>query len=183
MTPVKSYALSICGSAISVDAIYKGSGGTLTKIARQGDTIPNSPDTFSGFNAFPRINNKGQVAFNASASHTNPNTSYWGIFRGDGANTVTIVREGQATPVRSGIFASLSISGALNGTSSGFCLNSSGQVAFRAGIDTNNDGTVDEYGIYLFDGTQLQQVARTNDTLLGRGKSAITALQFAGTTA
>ena len=87
---------------------------------------------------------------------------------------------GKVTPLpfAAGIFASLSISGALNGTSSGFCLNSSGQVAFRAGIDTNNDGTVDEYGIYFFNGTQLQQVARTNDTLAWE---QITALQFAGT--
>ena len=37
----------------AVEAIYEGSGGALTKIARFGDTIPNTADTFAGFNAFP----------------------------------------------------------------------------------------------------------------------------------
>lgn len=164
----------------AVEAIYEGSGGALTKIARFGDTIPNTADTFAGFNAWPRINNKGQVAFNAVGNHINPNTIYWGIFLRDGANIVTIVREGQTTPGRAGIFASLGTSGTLNHSSSGFCLNSSGQVAFRGGINANN---VAEVGIYFFDGTQLQQVARTNDTFVWPDNKSgkITDLQFAGT--
>jgi hypothetical protein len=92
------------------------------------------------------------------------------------------VREGQTTPGRAGIFASLGTSGTLNYRSSGFCLNSSGQVAFRAGINANN---VAEYGIYFFDDTQLQQVARTNDTFVwpDNRSGTITDLQFAGTNA
>ena len=164
----------------AAEAIYEGSGGALTKIARFGDTIPNTADTFAGFNVFPRINNKGQVAFNAVGAHINPNTHYWGIFLRDGANIVTIVREGQTTPGRAGVFTSLGTSGTLNHSSSGFCLNSSGQVAFRGGINANNVG---EYGIYFFNGTQLQQVARTNDTFVwpDNRSGTITDLQFAGT--
>ena len=172
----------------TTEAIYKGSGGALTKIAREGDPIPNSPDTFAAFNYYARINNKGQVAFNAAVLHTNPTSTYWAIFRGDGtaANNKLVVKEGQAVPVgRGGTFRGLSINGTLNDNLSGFCLNSSGQVAFRAGIDTNGDTTVDEYGIYLFDGSQLLQVARTNDTFVwpDNKSGTITALQFAGTTA
>jgi len=164
----------------AAEAIYEGSGGALTKIARFGDTIPNTADTFAGFNVLSRINNKGQVAFNAVGAHINPNTSYWGIFLRDGANIVTIVREGQTTPGRAGVFTSLGTDGTLNYRSSGFCLNSSGQVAFRGGISANN---VSEYGIYFFDGTQLQQVARTNDTFVwpDNRSGTITDLQFAGT--
>ena len=167
-------------SSLAADAIYEGSGGALTKIARFGDTIPNTGDTFAGFNGWPRINNKGQVAFSAVGAHINPNTSYWGIFLRDGANIVTIVREGQTTPGRAGVFTSLGTSGTLNHRSSGFCLNSSGQVAFRGGINANNVG---EYGIYFFDGTQLQQVARTNDMFVwpDNRSGTITDLQFAGT--
>lgn len=181
------FAVDLDGDT-TTEAIYKGSGGALTKIAREGDPIPNSPDTFAAFNSYARINNKGQVAINAQVLHTNPTSTYWAIFRGDGnaANNKLVVKEGQAVPVgRSGIFRSLAISGTLNDNLSGFCMNSSGQVAFRAGIDTNGDGTVDEYGIYLFDPSQpqpLQEVARTNNSFPG-STSTISSLQFAGTTA
>jgi hypothetical protein len=156
----------------SDEGIFKGFGGALTKIARQGDTIPNSSDTFLVFDGFARINNAGQVAFDAEVNHTNPNSHYWALFRGNGTSTQTIVKEGQSTPVRSGIFSDLN--------DSAFCLNASGQVAFTAGLDVDlsNNIPVEEHGIFFFDGTQVLQVARTNDSFLG---STITTLELAGT--
>jgi hypothetical protein len=100
------------------------------------------------------------------------NSSYYGIFRHDGNVTKTIVLEGQATPNRAGIFSNLH--------QNTFCLNDSGQVAFTAGLDVDlsNNTTIEEHGIFLFNGTQLLQVARENDSFLG---STITALRLAGT--
>jgi hypothetical protein len=147
-------------NSLNVYGIYQWSGGTLTKIARHGDTIPNSSDTLLGTAPNARINKAGQVAFVSNVSHTNPNASYFAIFRGDGnaANTKLIAAERESIPVgRSGIFSALN--------NSTFCFNASGQIAFTAGLtaDMTNE---QEWGIYFFDGSQILQVARTNDTFV-----------------
>jgi hypothetical protein len=161
-------------NSLNVYGIYKWSGDTLTKIARHGDTIPNSSDTIAGTDPSARINKAGQVAFVASVNHTNPNSHYFAMFRGDGTTTKLIAREGQATPVRRGIFSALG--------NSTFCVNASGQIAFTAGLDVDltNNVPIEEYGIYFFDGSQILQVARTNDTFVWPdGKSGkITNSQF-----
>ena len=164
-------------NSVNVYGIFKWSGGTLTKIARHGDTIPNSSDTLLGTAPNARINKAGQVAFVSNVSHTNPNASYFAIFRGDGnaANTKLIAAERESIPVgRSGIFSALN--------NSTFCFNASGQIAFTAGLTV---GTTNEQGIYLFDGSQILQVARTNDTFVWPdGKSGkVNALQLSGTVA
>ena len=164
-------------NSVNVYGIFKWSGGTLTKIARHGDTIPNSSDTLLGTAPNARINKAGQVAFVSNVSQTNPNASYFAIFRGDGnaANTKLIAAERESIPVgRSGIFSALN--------NSTFCFNASGQIAFTAGLTVD---TTNEQGIYLFDGSQILQVARTNDTFVWPdGKSGkINALQLSGTVA
>jgi hypothetical protein len=147
-------------NSVSAYGIFKWSGGALRKIARYGDTIPNSSDTIGGTDPSARINKAGQVAFVSRVNHTNPNGSYFAMFRGDGTTTKLIAREGQATPVRSGIFSALN--------NSTFCVNASGQIAFTAGLDVDltNNVPIEEYGVYFFDGSQILQVARTNDTFV-----------------
>jgi hypothetical protein len=179
-------AFAAADNSVLVDGIFKWSGGALTKIARYGDTIPNSSDTIAGTDPIARINKAGQVAFVSSVQYTLPNGqtgSYFAIFRGDGTTTKLIAREGQATPVRSGIFSAL--------RNSTFCVNASGQIAFTAGLDVDltNNVPVEEYGIYFFDGSQILQVARTNDTFVWPdGKSGTITnsgftLQLSGTVA
>src|SRR5438105_13842643 len=85
-------------NSVNVYGTFKWSGGALTKIARYGDTIPNSSDTIAGTDPSARINKAGQVAFVSSVSHTNPNRFYFAMFRGDGTTTKLIAGEGQATP-------------------------------------------------------------------------------------
>jgi len=170
-------------NSVNVYGIFKWSGGTLTKIARHGDTIPNSSDTIAGTDPSARINKAGQVAFVSNVNHTNPNSHYFAMFRGDGTTTKLIAREGQATPVRSGIFSALN--------NSTFCFNASGQIAFTAGLDVDltNNVPIEEYGIYFFDGSQILQVARTNDTFVwpdgksGKITNSSFTLQLSGTVA
>jgi len=159
-------------NSVSAYGIFKWSGGALRKIARYGDTIPNSSDTIGGTDPSARINKAGQVAFVSSVNHTNPNSHYFAMFRGDGTTTKLIAREGKATP------ASDTFSGLNDST---FCLNRSGQIAFTAHLN----GTPGDNGIYFYDGSQLLQVARTNDTFVWPdGKSGkITSFQLSGTVA
>jgi hypothetical protein len=161
--------------ATGQEGIFKGSGGALTEIARQGETIPNSTDLFRFFNGYARINNAGQVAFIASITPV-PSTGHTptAIFRADGnpLHRIIVAKEGQTTPNGVGIFSSLFYGP--------FCLNNAGQIAFFAGldIDLSNITPVEEHGIFFFDGTTLHQVARDHDPLLG---STISALRLAGT--
>src|SRR5204863_77565 len=74
-------------NSVNVYGTFKWSGGALTKIARYGDTIPNSSDTIAGTDPSARINKAGQVAFVSSVSHTKRNRCYFALFRGDGRTT------------------------------------------------------------------------------------------------
>ena len=174
-------AFAAVDNSVSVFGIFKWSGGALKKIARHGDTIPNSSATIAGTERSARINKASQVAFVADVLHTD-NSHDLALFRGDGnaANTKLIAEERESIPVgRSGIFSALK--------DSTFCLNATGQIAFTAGLDVDrtNNIPIEEYGIYFFDGSQILQVARTNDTFVwpdGKsGKIAFASLQLSGT--
>lgn len=153
------------------DAIFKGSGGALTVVARSGGAIPGSADVYSVFNGYARINKSGRVGFLASVFHTgNPSFGYSALLSVSSSSLV-VAKDGQAAP-GGGTFTD--ISGAR------YDINDSGQFAFYTCVDANpNDNTpCDTKGIFFFDGNQLVQVVRLGDALLG---STVTDLSFAGT--
>lgn len=165
------FPISLDG-ATGQEAIFKGSGGVLTKIARQGEAIPGSVDVFSVFNGYARLNNAGQVGFLARVFHSgSPSSNYWALFRyeGNGSNGVLIAREGQVPPNGVGAFASMN--------SARFDINESGQIAFLARCDNSAEG---DSGIFFYDSaTGLIQVARKNQPLLGSTIASF-GLEFAG---
>jgi hypothetical protein len=167
-------------------AVLKGSGGALTEIARVGQTIPGSTDTFYDLWGYPRINKAGQVAFPAKIKLSSGTGS--GIFRGPGAGSlITVARDGQNAP-GGGKFSNNFIADSIPGRPS-FCLNNAGQVAFTAGVDldpTNNTPDEDP-GIFFFNGTTVSKVVRLSDspaTLFGQSFAGtkFTELLLAGTT-
>ena len=132
-----------------------------TLIARSGES---APGTGSGVQfrtlllAGPlRLNAAGQVAYQGTLKGDGVSGSNdWGIWR----NNTLIVRTGNAAPsAGTAAFASLS----------NHQLNAGGQVAFEATLT----GAVGSSGLYLGDGAEIVQAARTGDALAG---STITAL-------
>lgn len=151
--------------------------------------MPGSNDTLYSFRGCPRINNLGQVALVAKIDLSSSTGSGSGLFRGTGADGSlnTIARDGQHAPggALGDKFANTFFANS-SPYDTPFCLNNSGQLAFRAGIDTNNDRLPETYGIFFFDGTSLVQVARENtaaDSVLGPSFAGgtITDLNLAGT--
>ena len=123
--------------------VYRGDGATLTQIARRGEAAPGG-GTFAALGDVA-LNDPGQVAFYASVAGTPGGSSDdTGLFLGDGSATpVRIAQEGQAPVGGNGRFLTL-------GTPA---LNSSGLVAFFAGLSNTAGGSSDDAGLFLGDGT------------------------------
>jgi hypothetical protein len=129
-------------------AIFRGNGGTLTQIVREGQTAPGGIGAFSAVSP-PDLNDAGQTSFLASLS-----TGGNGIYRGDGGAPVQIAREGQAVPGGNGTIVNLSGFGTPP-------LSDAGSVVFRATLAGTSGGSTDDSAIYRGDGGALVQIART----------------------
>jgi hypothetical protein len=152
--------------------IFRGSGGVLTQIAREGQTTPDGNGVFSLFASdfFPqiKINNPGQVAFSAILDGTSGGTTDdTGIFLGSGVEITQIVREGQLAPDSNGTFSSF--------FDSVPALNDSGQSAFTNLLNGTSGGNNDNFGLFTGDGIDLLQVIREGDSLVG---STVTNISF-----
>ena len=126
-------------------------GGPITKIAKSGDSAPSG--TFSGFSTRPVIRGT-TVAFTGNYGDFQE-----GIFTGSGGALTTIAKTGDDAPV---------------GTFSGFGVASISDdaVAFQ-GFYT--DGFEFGTGIFTHDGSSLETMIETGDSLFG---STITDLHF-----
>ena len=125
------------GTGSDDSGIFRGTGGSVTQIVREGQSVPNVGASFSQFFR-PALNNLGQTAFTAfvtGAEVTFANDH--GLFIADGIDTVQIAREGQALGNRTVTSLALQTSTAEKGsTRSG--INDAGQVAYSAILDNND---------------------------------------------
>jgi hypothetical protein len=110
------------------DALYRYSGGVLTRIAALGDPAlaAGSPTGIWGWNT---INNNGLTAF-ATRTGANTTTVIQGIYTGDGTTTAKVVALGDA------LFGSTVTNLGLNKQS----LNDAGQVAFNFTLQDGRSG-------------------------------------------
>jgi len=100
--------------------IFRGSGGAVTRIVREGQAAPDANGTFIEFGFDPVLNDSGQVAFEATLAGTSggPDDDQ-GIFRGAGGTITQIARESQNLGVG---LVDLNLS----------MINNAGQAVFRA---------------------------------------------------
>ena len=140
--------------------IFRGSGGAITRIAREGQAAPDGNGTFASFND-PALNGAGQVAFEAFLTGTSESN---GIFRGSGGVITQVARDGQAAPDGNGVFSNFLDE---------LALNDAGQVVFEAFLTGTSGGTDDDNGIFLSNGIDIVQVARQGQALAGSTISAL----------
>lgn len=136
------------------NGIFRGSGGALTQIVRQGQAAPDNDGTFGGMlgqtsTSFssPSLNASGQAAFQANLESTANST---GIFVGSGGNLTQIVRQGQSPPDEDGTFFSFREP----------AINDAGQTAFTSILS----GTTRASGVFRGSGGELTQIARTGQS-------------------
>jgi uncharacterized delta-60 repeat protein len=154
------------GGTLDGWAIYRGSGGSLTKIVRSGDAAPGSGQ-FEYFDNTLSVNGQGDVAFAATRRNFTGHPElivpglYESVYWGNGTEIKTIARTGDPTPEGGSVFTGF-ILAAINDTRT---------VAFQANLSLGPDYR----GIYLGDGTETMLVARVGDQVLG---STIVSLGF-----
>lgn len=132
------------GSAGAQTGVARGDGTTIVQIARSAQTAPGGPQTFIGF-GIPTLNDAGQAAFVAGLTGTTMSGAQnHGIFRGDGFTLLQIARVDQPAP-DGGTFDTFRFA------TSSAALNSSGQVAFLAGLAGTPGGASDNTGVFRAD--------------------------------
>ena len=140
--------------------VATGPAGSLTKVARNGDTLPGGagPLTFNpASGAYSNVNNAGHTIIGGSMA------AGFGIWVGNGANLQKTYHSGQP-------FAGLPASNV--GSFFGFAINGSGALlanvgmATAAGIDDNNNQVL---ATLPFGGVAATVIARENDPAPGAG--------------
>jgi hypothetical protein len=128
--------------------IFRGSGGALRQIVRNGTRAPSSYfDIFFDFDGLD-LNDAGWVAFGATLTGTMPGT---GLYRHrDSSSVARMQRSGQTAPDRNG---------SLN-TFYSIRLNDDVHVAFLSDLLNTSGGTTDDSGIFRSRFGAMAQIAR-----------------------
>ena len=146
--------------------IFRGEPVGITQIARDGQSPPEGNGRYNGFDSDIAQNNTS-VAFRALLRNTSGGpVDEEGMYRGDEATTTKIARGGDPAPGGNGVFRFFTDP----------VMNTPGHVAFYAQLAGTAGGSSDNKGIFIGDGVDTVQVARTGDPLLG---STIAELHFA----
>ena len=137
-------------SAPDTHGIFRGSGGSITQIARGGWTVPGGNGTLATLGT-PAMNSAGAVVFHADLAGTsNPGLDDEAIYRGSGGALTQITRIWDDAPDGNGKFYWLGDP----------TINVIGQAAFNAQCIVTAGGVDDEVGVFRSDGTVSIQIAR-----------------------
>ncbi len=133
-------------------------GAPVAVVARPGDPVGNN--TFVQYNLPAAINDAGQTAFRAAIDTTgNGQDDQPGLFIANpNGSFTTIAHQGQAAPGgNGGIITNLATTSPV--------LNNTGQAAFRALVDIDDNGVFDEFALFAFDGESLAAIARSGQPI------------------
>ena len=133
-------------------ALYRGTGGVLTQMARKAQIIT-GVGAIGEFQSFMSMNQAGDCSFVADLVGTAGGAGdNQGIFKSNGTTITQIARKGAALPVGGGSFNSFGSP----------VLNDVGQVTFRGFLAGTPNGTLDDSGIFRNTGGAIVQIAREN---------------------
>jgi hypothetical protein len=152
--------LGTAGGTNDDTAIFRGNGGALTKIAREGQPAPDGDGFISGLGG-PKLLDNGATVFTASLSATSAGADNDFMFlSGNGGALTTIYREGQPAPGGDGQFSV--------GNSTYWASNAKGEMLVLTELKNTQSGGAFETGIYFYrPGQPLREIARTGTPMLG----------------
>jgi hypothetical protein len=136
--------------------LYLGDGGPLTELVTFGDPAPDGNGTFEYIGTNADLNDAGQVLFMSTLDGTSGgSTDDRGLYRCESDGTLTeIARKGDPTPSGDG---TLLQPGHLH-------LSHNGNAAFESTLQGTSGGTTDDEALYLWNGTDLDEVIRAGDS-------------------
>ncbi len=137
--------------------IFLAMDAGVARIARETQSPPDGNGQYSNFDS-DIAQNDSYVAFRAWLRNTSgAPLDDQGLYRGNGLTTRKIVRTGEPSPDGNGVFRSVW----------DIVMNKPGHLAFHGQLEGTAGGSTDERGIFIGDGFDTVQVARTGDPLLG----------------
>lgn len=156
----RSDLLGTAGGASDNAAIFRGTGGPLTLIARLGQPAPGGNGTISEL-YIPDVADTGTVIFEADfAGTTGGETDDRALLSGTGGILTTIMRENQPTPSGDGQL--------VVGYFTNWNCNAAGEMAIRTDLRNTQAGGQYENAIYFYrPGSPLIEIARNGTPLLG----------------
>ena len=142
------------------DVIYSDRSGTLAKVARAGDQVPDAAAgvQFSTLSYSPAFNAAGETMFTAYLRGEGiDSTNSAAIYRSDNSGNLTkVVQAGEQAPdADPGVVFNFSFSNPV--------LNASGRTAFRAHLSGPGVGSTNASGIYSGQSGDLARIARMGD--------------------
>lgn len=149
------------GATESSRGLFLGTTDSITSLFRDGQSLANE-DRFIRMTGFgnSRVNNAGLVVARMDLSDTaDGDVTGRAVMVSNGEKMKVIARSGQVVPGNTGTFEDFS--------SQLMRVNDSGQVVFRAFLDTSGNGNSDTSGIFTGDGIDLIEVVRVGDAFLG----------------
>jgi hypothetical protein len=156
-----TFLLAACASVVFAWNVAAVAAPVTKIVAVTGTTAPGGNGVIASLVQSQTLflNGSGQVAFTASLTGTaGGEADNFGLYRGDGTSLSQIARQGQTAPGGTGTFvSSMSLGG----------LNEAGQVAFRSNLPGGGIGGTVFTGLFTGDGTSLQSIARTGQTVPG----------------
>ncbi|MEX0642195.1 MAG: choice-of-anchor tandem repeat NxxGxxAF-containing protein, partial [Pirellulales bacterium] len=143
--------------------IYRGSGAAISQIARGAQPAPDGNGVFDFFST-TAFNTSGQAAFLGFLTHTRGGVGdNEGIFGSIDGAIRQFARKGQPAPDGNGTFFGFRL----------FDFNAAGQAGFSAALAGTSDGNTNNAGLFLANGIDVIEVARTGE---GLANSTIAAL-------
>jgi hypothetical protein len=138
--------------------IYLHNGSNLVKIARLGDAAPEGNGQFDDFSDFKQgFNDADQVAFQATLRNTSGGfNDNQGIYFYNGSTLVNLARANAPVPEGNGQFATFSASALVN---------AAGEVAFSATLRNTSGASLDNSGVYLYNGSAVVKIVREGATV------------------
>ena len=132
--------------------VYSYSSGSLAKVVRENESPPEGNGVYSGFST-PLINAAGQIGFGATHRTTSsPPFDTSGLYMHNGTTIVNVARDNDTEPENNGVFDDLSLE----------VFNSGGRFAFSNTLRNTSGGTLDDSGVFRYDGSALQNIIRKN---------------------
>lgn len=157
----KARLIGTVAGTLDDQGVFVGSGDAVTQIAREGQAAPDHNGAISRFGVGLAMNESGQIAFHASFRDTavplGPDNR--GVLIGAHGALIQIERGGQAAPDGNGLLRHVS-------TSRRPAINASGQAVFTANLLGTAGGTTDDFGLFIADGFDIVQIARSGQSLL-----------------
>ncbi|HMO84620.1 MAG TPA: hypothetical protein PKC18_06835 [Lacipirellulaceae bacterium] len=167
-----AFMAPLVGSGVNMsnnEGIWSDRSGELALVVRSGVQAPGSDGgiTFAGFST-PVINAAGNLAFLAGHGATGAGLINWQGIWSDASGELALVahRGSQAPDVPSGVNFNNFSDFTSSGTGHSLVLNSSGQLAFTAGVGGTGVNTTNNRGIWATDRSgHLRLIARMGDPL------------------